>query len=287
MSLTGKGRPKLADLARLNYEIFTSPEHPHKMAAFHEAVVTHVQHWTDRLFSFRTTRDPAFRFENGQFAMIGLNVAGKPLLRAYSMASPNHDDALEFFSIKVPDGPLTSRLQGIKPGDIVLVGRKPTGTLLQDNLLPGRNLYLVSTGTGFAPFASIIRDFNVYERYDKVVAIHGCRTVAETAYSKHIVDTLLADEYMAEIVDGKLLYYPTVTREAFTYNGRVTTGLADGAIPKAAGLAPLDPALDRVMICGSEAMLKDCVTLMDKLGFDEGSSSKPGHYVIEKAFVEK
>ncbi len=257
------------------------------MAAFHEAVVTQVHHWTDRLFSFRTTRDPSFRFENGQFAMIGLNVNGKPLLRAYSMASPNHDDALEFFSIKVPDGPLTSRLQNISLGDTILIGRKPTGTLLQENLLPGRNLYLVSTGTGFAPFASIIRDFNVYERYEKVVAIHGCRTVAETAYSRHIVDALRSDEYMADIVADKLVYYPTVTREDFIHVGRVTTGLRDGSIPATAGLQPLVPALDRVMICGSEAMLKDCVTLMDDLVFEEGSSSKPGHYVIEKAFVEK
>ena len=257
------------------------------MAAFFEETVTHVHHWTDRLFSFRTTRDPAFRFENGQFAMIGLMVDGRPLLRAYSMASPNHDDGLEFFSIKVPDGPLTSRLQGIKPGDVILIGRKPTGTLVQDSLLPGRNLYLVSTGTGFAPFASIIRDFTVYERYNKVVAIHGCRIVAETAYSRHIVDGLHADEYMAEVMDGKLVYYPTVTREAFEYVGRVTTGLRDGSIPAKAGLAPLDPALDRVMICGSEAMLKDTVTLMKDLGFEEGSSSRAGHYVIEKAFVEK
>ncbi len=257
------------------------------MAAFHEAVVTDVHHWTDRLFSFRTTRDPSFRFENGQFAMIGLIVDGKPLLRAYSMASPNHDDALEFFSIKVPDGPLTSRLQGIRCGDVVLVGRKPTGTLLQDNLLPGRNLYLVSTGTGFAPFASIIRDFTVYERYEKVVAIHGCRTVDELGYSKHVVDAVLADEYLADVVAGKLVYHPTVTREDFANVGRVTTGLRDGSIPAKAGLPPLSPQLDRVMICGSEAMLKDMVELMNVRGFEEGSSSSPGHYVIEKAFVEK
>jgi ferredoxin--NADP+ reductase len=257
------------------------------MSAFHQAIVTDVHHWTDRLFSFRTTRDPAFRFENGQFAMIGLNVDGRPLLRAYSMASANHDEGLEFFSIKVPDGPLTSRLQGIKPGDTVLVGRKPTGTLLQDNLLPGRNLYLVSTGTGFAPFASIVRDFSVYDRYEKVVAIHGCREVAELAYSRHVVEQVMADEYLSEIVTGKLIYYPTVTREAFDNVGRVTDALESGLIPQKAHLQPLDPAQDRVMICGSEAMLKDMVALMTARGFVEGSSSKPGHYVIEKAFVEK
>ncbi len=189
------------------------------MSAFHEATVTDVRHWTDRLFSFRATRDPAFRFENGQFAMIGLKVDGRPLLRAYSMASANHDEGLEFFSIKVPDGPLTSRLQGIRPGDTVLIGRKPTGTLLQDNLLPGRNLYLVSTGTGFAPFASIVRDFGVYERYEKVVAIHGCREVAELAYSKHVIDQVLADEYLGEIAAPKLVYHPTVTREASRMSG--------------------------------------------------------------------
>ncbi len=257
------------------------------MAAFLEETVTMVHHWTDRLFSFRTTRDPHFRFENGQFAMIGLNVDGKPLLRAYSMASPNHDDGLEFFSIKVPNGPLTSRLQNIRLGDTILIGRKCTGTLLQDNLLPGRNLYLASTGTGFAPFASIIRDFTVYERYEKVVVLHGCRTVAELGYSEEVVNSLLGDEYMAEIVTGKLVYHPTVTREPFRYMGRVTSGLEDGSIPRQSGLPPLDPAQDRVMICGSEAMLKDMVALMESRGFEEGSSSRPGHYVIEKAFVEK
>jgi ferredoxin/flavodoxin---NADP+ reductase len=258
-----------------------------RMSAFHDATVTYVHHWTDRLFSFRTTRDPAFRFENGQFAMIGLKVDGRPLLRAYSMASPNHDEGLEFFSIKVADGPLTSRLQSIQPGDTVLIGRKPTGTLLQDNLLPGRNLYLVSTGTGFAPFASIVRDFAIYERYDHVIAIHGCRDVAELGYSRHVVEETLASEHLGELAQGKLHYYPTVTREAFEHQGRVTTLLEDGAIPAAFGLPPLDKERDRVMICGSEAMLKDMVAIMKARGFEEGSSSEPGHYVIEKAFVEK
>ncbi|MGL4441679.1 MAG: ferredoxin--NADP reductase [Bosea sp. (in: a-proteobacteria)] len=257
------------------------------MAAFHEAVVTDVHHWTDRLFSFRTTRDPSFRFENGQFAMIGLMVEGRPLLRAYSMASPAHDDGLEFFSIKVPNGPLTSRLQSIKNGDTVLIGRKPTGTLVQDSLLAGRNLYLVSTGTGFAPFASIVRDFAIYERYEKIIAMHGCREIAELGYSRAVTDGVLADEYLGEIATGKLIYYPTVTREDFVNCGRVTDGLKDGSIPAKLGLTALDPATDRVMICGSEAMLKDMVTMMKELGFEEGSSSKTGHYVIEKAFVEK
>jgi ferredoxin--NADP+ reductase len=257
------------------------------MAAFYEETVTHVHHWTDRLFTFRTTRDPAFRFENGQFAMIGLMVDGKPLLRAYSMASPNHDEGLEFFSIKVPDGPLTSRLQGIREGDKVLIGRKTTGTLVQDSLLDGKNLYLVSTGTGFAPFASIIRDFAIYERYEKVVAIHGCRTVAELGYSKHVVDGVLADENLAELADGKLVYHPTTTREPFDNCGRVTDCLRDGSISAKAGLPRLNPRDDRVMICGSEAMLKDMVAMMREMGFEEGAVSKAGTYVIEKAFVEK
>ena len=257
------------------------------MSAFHEATVTDVHHWTDRLFSFRTTRDPAFRFENGQFAMIGLIDNGRPLLRAYSMASPNHDEGLEFFSIKVPNGPLTSKLQHIRPGDKVLVGRKPTGTLLQDNLLPGRNLYLVSTGTGFAPFASIVRDFAIYDRYEHVVAIHGCRQISELGYSRHVIDEVVNGEYFADIVAGKLFYYPTCTREPFKNMGRVTTLLADGAIGARFGLPPLDPEVDRVMICGSEAMLKDMVGILKERGFREGSSSDPGHYVIEKAFVEK
>lgn len=258
-----------------------------QMSAFHEATVTDVHHWTDRLFTFRTTRDPAFRFENGQFAMIGLLHDGRPLLRAYSMASPNYDEGLEFFSIKVPNGPLTSKLQHIKPGDTVLIGRKPTGTLVQTSLLPGRNLYLVSTGTGFAPFASIVRDFEIYDRYEHVVAIHGCRQVAELGYSKQIIDEVAAGEHFAEIVEGKLFYYPTCTREPFEHMGRVTTLLADGTIPRAFGLPELDPQRDRVMICGSEAMLKDMVALLKERGFREGSSSDPGHYVIEKAFVEK
>jgi ferredoxin--NADP+ reductase len=257
------------------------------MGAFLEAKVTDVHHWTDRLFSFRTTRDPAFRFENGQFAMIGLKVDGKALLRAYSMASANHDEGLEFFSIKVPDGPLTSRLQSIQPGDTILVGRKSTGTLVQSSLLPGRNLYLVSTGTGFAPFASIVRDFEIYDRYEHVVAIHGCRQVAELGYSQQVLDEVLHGEYFAEIVAGKLFYYPTVTREPFTHCGRVTTLLAEGTIGAEFGLPPLDPEADRVMICGSEAMLKDMVALLEERGFREGSSNNPGHYVIEKAFVEK
>ena len=261
------------------------------MAAFNEETVVSVRHWTDRLFSFRTTRDASFRFENGQFAMIGLQVEGRPLLRAYSMASASHDEGLEFFSIKAPNGPLTSRLQRIAAGDTVLVGRKPTGTLLQDSLLDGRNLYLVSTGTGFAPFASIIRDFAIYERYERVIAIHGCREVAELAYSRHVVEAVLDDAYLGEMAAGKLSYYATVTRETpvgdQVHVGRVTDALEGGLIGDVTGLGALTPDTDRVMVCGSEAMLKDMVTLVEARGFSEGSSSRAGTYVIEKAFVEK
>lgn len=257
------------------------------MAAFDTQRVLEVRHWTDRLFSFKTTRDRGFRFENGQFVMIGLPVDGRPLVRAYSIASANHEEELEFFSIKVPNGPLTSRLQAIREGDEVLVGRKPTGTLVQDSLLPGKRLYLVSTGTGVAPFVSIIKDPAVYERFDKVVLVHGCRFIAELAYGRETVEAVRKDEILAEFVADKLLYYPTVTREPFEHVGRVTAGLADGIIPAAFGLPALDPAEDRVMICGSEAMLADVVALMDERGFAEGSHSTPGQYVIEKAFVEK
>ncbi|BBE73854.1 ferredoxin--NADP reductase [Oharaeibacter diazotrophicus] len=257
------------------------------MAAFDQQRVLAVRHWTDRLFSFRTTRDRGFRFENGQFVMIGLEVDGRPLVRAYSIASANYEDELGFYSIKVPNGPLTSRLQSIAVGDMVLVGRKPTGTLVQDSLKDGRRLYLVSTGTGLAPFVSVIRDPVVYERFESVVLIHGCRFVDELAYGRAEVEAVKADEVLAEMVAGKLLYYPTVTREPFAHTGRVNELLRSGKLPADLGLPALDPADDRVMICGSEAMLADVVALMKEMAFDEGSTSRPGTYVIEKAFAEK
>jgi ferredoxin--NADP+ reductase len=257
------------------------------MAAFDTQTVLEVTHWTDRLFSFKTTRDQAFRFENGQFVMIGLPVDGRPLVRAYSLASANYEDTLEFFSIKVPNGPLTSRLADIHEGDQILVGRKPTGTLVQDGLLPGKRLYLVGTGTGLAPFVSIIKDPAVYERYEKIVLVHGTRFINELEYGRVVVDRLLADENFGELAREQLIYYPTVTREPFRHQGRVTNLLRDGVIAKDEGLPRLDPKDDRVMICGSEAMLKDMVDMMKALGFSEGSTSRPAEYVIEKAFVEK
>ena len=257
------------------------------MSALFEEEVLSVHHWTDRLFSFRTTRSPSFRYENGQFTMIGLAVEGKPLLRAYSLVSPNYADELEFLSIKVPDGPLTSKLQHIQVGDKILVGRKPTGTLLVDNLLPGRNLYLLGTGTGLAPFMSLVKDPAVYERFARVVLVHGCRFAAELAYAEAIEQTLPQDELIGEEVRAKLLYYPTVTREDFRNRGRITHLLGSGRIAADLGLPPLDAAHDRVMICGSPAFLSDITALLKGLSFSEGNSSEPGSYVIEKAFVER
>jgi ferredoxin--NADP+ reductase len=257
------------------------------MSNFTEETVLSVQHWTDDLFSFTATRDPSFRFVNGQFTMMGLEIGGKPLLRAYSMVSTNYDEELEFFSIKVPDGPLTSRLQHIGEGDRILVGKKPTGTLVHDNLLPGRALYLLSTGTGLAPFMSIIRDLETYEKFDKVVLVHGCRQIAELAYGEKITQALPKDEYLGELIRDKLIYYPTVTREPFRNRGRLTDLNTSGRLFQDIGLSPFDSEQDRAMLCGSPQMLEDMKTLLEDRGFVEGSSGKPASYVIEKAFVER
>ena len=257
------------------------------MSTISREEVTEVHHWTDSLFSFKTTRNSGFRFRNGQFAMIGLEVAGRPLLRAYSMASANHEEHLEFFSIKVPDGPLTSRLQHLQVGDSILVNGKPTGTLILDNLMPGRNLYLMATGTGLAPFLSIIKDPETYERYEKVILVHGCRQVAELAYEKLITQELPEHEFLGELVSGQLIYYPTVTREPFKNRGRLTDLITSNKLFAELGLPPLSVDNDRVMMCGSPSMLADLVGILKSRGFVEGNHSTPGHYVIEKAFVEK
>ena len=249
--------------------------------------VLSVQRWTDRLFSFRTTRDPSLRFENGQFAMIGLEVGGKPLLRAYSMASANYEDHLEFLSIQVANGPLTSRLGLVRPGDTVLVGRKPVGTLILDNLKPGRNLYLFATGTGLAPFMAVIHDPAVYERFERVVLTHTCRTVDELAYREYITENLPQHEFLGEEIAAKLLYYPTVTRETFDHAGRVTDLFRSGKLHADLGLPATDHALDRAMICGSTAMLTESEAMLQGMGFVEGHNARPGEYVIEKAFVDK
>ena len=256
------------------------------MATLLKETVTDVHHWTDRLFSFKTTRDQSFRFENGHFTMIGLEQEGRPLLRAYSMASANYEDELEFFSIKVPDGPLTSKLQNIRVGDEVLVNSKATGTLVQESLLPGKHLYLIATGTGLAPFLSIIRDPGIYERYDKVVLTHGCRNIDELAYRELITEHLPRDEYLGDDVRRKLVYYPTVTREKFDNNGRLTDLLRIGKLASDIGLPPVTPDDDRFMICGSPSMLKEICALLDARGFRESRHGQPAHYVIERAFVE-
>ncbi|MCW8809095.1 MAG: ferredoxin--NADP reductase [Rhodanobacter sp.] len=258
------------------------------MVAMATEHVIDVRHWNDSLFSFRTTRDPGFRFDSGQFVMIGLETEGRPLLRAYSIASANWEEHLEFFSIKVADGPLTSRLQHLKPGDPVIVSRKPTGTLVLNDLKPGRNLYLLGTGTGLAPFLSIIRDPDTYERFERIVLAHGVRHIDDLAYADELERELPQHPYLGEMVRQKLIYYPTVTREAFRNRGRITDAIVDGLLSTVTGLPPLDPAIDRVMLCGSPAMLEDLSTLLDGRGFHVSPRTRePGDYVVERAFVEK
>ena len=258
------------------------------MAAISTERVTSVHHWNDTLFSFRTTRDPGLRFENGHFVMMGLEVDGRPLLRAYSIASANHDEYLEFFSIKVADGPLTSRLQNIQVGQSVLVGRKPTGTLVIRDLKPGRTVYLFSSGTGLAPFLSIIHDPETYARFENVVLVHGVRVKNELAYAELIETRLPQHEYLGEMVRERLIYYPTVTRESFRNEGRITTLMESGRLFADIGLAPLDPATDRAMICGSPPMLADISAMLDARGFAiSPHTGVAGDYVIERAFVER
>ena len=257
------------------------------MSNLNEETVTAVHHWNDTLFSFRTTRDPGFRFKNGYFTMIGLQLEDRPLLRAYSIASANYEEEMEFFSIKVPDGPLTSKLQQLKVGDKILVSRKPTGTLIADNLLPGRNLWLLSTGTGLAPFMSIIKDPEIYDQFDKVILTHGVRYVSELAYADYITDELPNNEFFGEMIRDKLLYYPTVTREPFRNEGRLTDLLESGKIEADLGLPPINTADDRFMLCGSPSMLKDLTAILDARGFHETRQGEIGEYVIERAFVEK
>ena len=257
------------------------------MSAFHEERVLSVLHWTDRLFSFTTTRDPTLRFSNGHFTMIGLMVNGKPLLRAYSIVSANYEEHLEFLSIKVPDGPLTSRLQHIQVGDSVIVGKKPTGTLLIDYLLPAKRLYLFSTGTGLAPFLSVIRDPETYERFEQVILVHGVRQVAELAYHDYLTKELPEHEILGEMVSAQLKYYPTVTREPFRNQGRIPDLIESGKLAADLGLPQLNPLEDRAMLCGSPEMLASIKSLLEKMKFEEGNTTRPGDFVVERAFVEK
>lgn len=257
------------------------------MSNFYEEQVLSVHHWTDTLFSFTTTRDTSFRFKNGQFTMIGLKVDEKPLLRAYSVASTNYDENLEFFSIKVPDGPLTSRLQDLQVGDPIIVGKKATGTLVLDNLKDGKRLFLLGTGTGLAPFLSLIRDPETYERYETVVLVHGCRQVAELAYGERIQSQLPQDEFLGEMIRQQLIYYPTVTREPFRNRGRITDLLTSGQLFADIDQPDFDAEGDRFMLCGSPQMLVDLKATFQERGLHEGNHGEAGDYVIERAFVEK
>jgi len=250
--------------------------------------VLSVHHWNDTLFSFKTTRDPSLRFENGHFVMIGLEVESRPLMRAYSIVSANHDEHLEFLSIKVPNGPLTSRLQHLKEGDQIIVSRKPVGTLVMHDLRPGKHLYLFGTGTGLAPFMSVIRDPEAYERFDKIVLVHCVREVSELAYHDFLLNELPEHEFLGEYIKEKLIYYPTVTREPFRNTGRITTLVENGKLCRDIDLPQLNPETDRVMLCGSPAMLDALTGMLDGLGFEASpQQGEPGDYVIERAFVEK
>jgi len=258
------------------------------MARFATEQVQEVHHWTDSLFSFRTTRQAGLRFRNGEFVMLGLHVEDRPLLRAYSIASANHDEHLEFLSIKVDDGPLTSRLQHIAPGDEVLIGSKPTGTLLADDVLPGKRLYLFATGTGLAPFLSIVQDPEVYERFEHIVLFHGVRQAGELAYRDYLENALPQHEFLGEMVRDQLIYCPCVTREPFALSGRLPTLIENGQLAEHLGLPPLDPAHDRAMLCGSPSMLRDVREQLDQRGFTiSARTGEPGDYVIERSFVER
>lgn len=253
-------------------------------------VVTTVRHWTDSLFSFRVTRPRSLRFRSGEFVMIGLpGDNGRPLLRAYSIASPNWDDELEFYSIKVPDGPLTSRLQHVRPGDGIILRPKPVGTLVLDALLPGRRLWFLATGTGIAPFASLLRDPDTFERYEQVILMHTCRTAGELAYGEDLVQNLRHDPLLAELfgadVAERVLYYPTTTREASARMGRITENLSSGRVFADLGVPPIAPSADRAMVCGSLAFNIDTKAVLDGFGLCEGANSDPREFVVEKAFV--
>ncbi len=259
------------------------PAKPHLPDA---QVVTEVKHWTDRLFSFRVARPQTLRFRSGEFVMIGLmGDNGKPLLRAYSIASPAWDEELEFYSIKVPDGPLTSKLQHIQPGEQIILRPKPVGTLVHDALLPGKRVWFLATGTGIAPFASLMREPETYEKFEQVVMMHTCRTKDELEYGSQLVESLKEDPLIGELVGDKLLYYPTTTREDFPTMGRITDNLTSGKVFADLGLAPMDPATDRAMVCGSLEFNKDVMAVLEGFGLHEGANSEPREYVVEKAFV--
>lgn len=256
-------------------------------AGLQRSRVLEVTHYTDKLFSFRCERPSSLRFRSGQFIMIGLEIDGRPVLRAYSIASAVYDDWLEFFSIKVPGGPLTSRLQNITEGSEVLIGGKPTGTLLADSLRPGRRLFLFATGTGFAPFASLVRDPEIYERFEEIIAVVGCRYVDELSFATRVIVSAREHELVGELADRQLTYFATVTREPFHHQGRIPDLITSGKLFSDLGAAGLDKSADRAMICGNPSMLLDVKRILTDAGFTEGSSGTPGEYVVEKAFAER
>ena len=268
----------------MSLDLPTKPQPAGPRAASEETVLA-VQHWTDRLFSFRITRPASFRFRSGEFVMLGLVIDGKPLLRAYSIASPAWDEEIEFFSIKVPDGPLTSHLQKIQPGDTVLMRQKSTGTLVVDALTPAKRLFMISTGTGIAPFASLLRDPDTYEKFDQLILTHTCRDNAELVYGQELVAALESDPLIGELTGGRVTLYNSTTREESARMGRITALIGSGKFYADLGIEKLNPETDRIMICGSMHMLKDVKELAESLGFHEGSLSHPSSYVVERAFV--
>ncbi|MEQ8449779.1 MAG: ferredoxin--NADP reductase [Nitratireductor sp.] len=274
----------MTNVAANSNETARKPDFPIP-AGVHAETVVSVKHHTDRLFSFRITRPQSFRFRSGEFVMIGLPNAEKPVFRAYSIASPAWDEELEFYSIKVPNGPLTSELQKIVPGDTVLLRQKSTGTLVNDALSPAKRLYMIATGTGIAPFASLIRDPDTYEKFDEIVLTNTCRDVAELAYGDELIAALRADPLIGELVAGRVHYYPTTTREDSERTGRITTLIESGKLFSDLGVAPFDPASDRVMICGSLDMIRDVKALVERSGLVEGSNAAPADFVVERAFV--
>ncbi|MEQ8296602.1 MAG: ferredoxin--NADP reductase [Nitratireductor sp.] len=274
----------MTNVAANSNETARKPDFPIP-AGVHAETVVSVKHYTDRLFSFRITRPQSFRFRSGEFVMIGLPNAEKPVFRAYSIASPAWDEELEFYSIKVPNGPLTSELQKIVPGDTVLLRQKSTGTLVNDALSPAKRLYMIATGTGIAPFASLIRDPDTYEKFDEIVLTNTCRDVAELAYGDELIAALRADPLIGELVAGRVHYYPTTTREDGERTGRITTLIESGKLFSDLGVAPFDPASDRVMICGSLDMIRDVKALVERSGLVEGSNAAPADFVVERAFV--
>lgn len=263
----------------------TTPEEFPIPEGVYAETVTEVKHYTDNLFRFRTTRPDSLRFRSGEFVMIGLPNADKPVYRAYSVASPSWDENLEFFSIKVPNGPLTEHLQKIQPGDTILIRKKPTGTLVNDALIPGKRLWMFSTGTGIAPFASLIRDPETYDKFEEVILTHTCREVAELKYGQDLIEEIKNDPLVGELTEGRLRHYCTMTREDYPFMGRITDLMKSGKLFEDLGVDPISPEVDRGMICGSMAMLNETKEILEGFGLEEGANNKPASFVIERAFV--